>query len=273
MRLSGKVALVTGAASGIGRAIAELMAAEGAVVVVTDIDAAAGRTTVDTIEEVGNKAEFLQLDVADENSWQLTLQDVMSRHGQLDVMVNNAGVALGGPIADATIEDWRWVMSVNLDGTFPRHQICDPGHAPSRRRHRQYFVGHRNCRPSAVGRGFGQQGRGTASDQDRGPRVRRDEIQYPRQFGTSRVASIPTYLKGRAGGPIPVAAEIENWKHAKKSVETRPSVVSANRRKLPTRFSFWPRTRPASSPAPNWSSMAAILRRSNEDLDLVILRA
>lgn len=118
MKLSGKVVLVTGAASGIGRAIAELMAAEGAFVVVTDIDAAGGRTTVDTIEGVGNKAEFLQLDVADENSWQLTLQDVMSRHGQLDVMVNNAGVALGGPIADATIEDWRWVMSVNLDGTF-----------------------------------------------------------------------------------------------------------------------------------------------------------
>jgi NAD(P)-dependent dehydrogenase (short-subunit alcohol dehydrogenase family) len=117
-RLDGKVCLITGAGSGIGRAIAEAMAREGGIVGVSDVDLEAAKAVADEICATQGVAEGIELDVAREDDWQRAIATVVKVHGRLDVLVNNAGVALGGPIVDTTLEDWRWVMSVNLDGAF-----------------------------------------------------------------------------------------------------------------------------------------------------------
>jgi NAD(P)-dependent dehydrogenase (short-subunit alcohol dehydrogenase family) len=114
-RLIGKVCFITGAGGGIGRATALAMAREGARVVATDIDHAAAQ---DTAEAIGNGALALEHDVAEEAAWEESLKVAQRTFGGLDVLVNNAGVALGGPIADLKLEDWRWMMSINLDGLF-----------------------------------------------------------------------------------------------------------------------------------------------------------
>jgi len=114
-RLTDKTALITGAARGIGEAIARAFVAEGATVWATDIDEASGRTSAATIG-----ARFLALDVRDEARWAAVIAQV----GALDILVNNAGITgfQGGPVAHdpehATLEDWRAVHAVNLDGTF-----------------------------------------------------------------------------------------------------------------------------------------------------------
>jgi 3(or 17)beta-hydroxysteroid dehydrogenase len=127
-RVSGKSALVTGAASGIGRATARLLAHEGARVAVTDIDVERGRTVV---AEIGSSALFAELDVRDEARWSAVISEVVERFGGLDIMVNNAGVL--GPSSglaqqdpeSCSLSDWRSVHEVNLDGVFLgcRHAI------------------------------------------------------------------------------------------------------------------------------------------------------
>ena len=106
--LSGQVAIVTGGASGIGRAAAALLAREGARVVVADID-----------EGKDGPGRFVRHDVASEDSWQALLADVLAREGQLDIMVNNAGVG-GGPgnIETTTVENWQKVQAINSEGVF-----------------------------------------------------------------------------------------------------------------------------------------------------------
>ena len=114
-RLAGKTALITGAAQGIGEAIARAFVTEGATVWATDIDEAKGRTTAATIG-----ARFLGLDVRDEARW----AEVIDQVGSLDILVNNAGITgfQGGARPHdpehASLEDWRAVHAVNLDGTF-----------------------------------------------------------------------------------------------------------------------------------------------------------
>ena len=113
MRLAGKIALVTGAARGIGLAVAEAFAAEGAIVWLTDIDEAGGQA-----------ARFLPLDVREEAGWERVMATIAQAHGRLDVLVNNAGVTglEAGPRAHdpehASLADWRAVHAVNLDGVF-----------------------------------------------------------------------------------------------------------------------------------------------------------
>jgi len=118
MRLKEKIAMITGGASGIGRATALLMAREGAAVALTDIDEQTGAEAAAEIQAAGGRTLFVAHDVSLERSWQSAIESVVSRFGRLDVLVNNAGVAVGGPIADTSLDDWRWVMSVNLDGAF-----------------------------------------------------------------------------------------------------------------------------------------------------------
>lgn len=117
-RLRDRVAIVTGAAMGLGRAQAELMAREGAAVVVTDLDEDAGSEVVAGIEGAGGTAAFLKQDVAVEDGWERVMQETLTRFGRLDVLVNNAGVALSASVEDTTLEKWRWLMSINLDGVF-----------------------------------------------------------------------------------------------------------------------------------------------------------
>jgi NAD(P)-dependent dehydrogenase (short-subunit alcohol dehydrogenase family) len=117
-RVEGKVALVTGGASGIGRGCAERLAAEGAAVVVTDVQDPKGAEVVETIAKAGGRAEYLRHDVTDEQAWIDVIAKVKAAHGRLDVLVNNAGIGLGGSILEMTLADWRRQIAVNLDGVF-----------------------------------------------------------------------------------------------------------------------------------------------------------
>jgi len=117
-RISGKTALVTGASAGIGRAIAVLLAKEGAEVIVADIDEAAGSEVVEEINSGGGKAFFQMLDVTNETDWARASAAVIERCSRLDVLVNNAGVTERGNTEDITLSDWKAVIDVNLNGVF-----------------------------------------------------------------------------------------------------------------------------------------------------------
>ena len=112
-RLDGKVAIVTGAAKGLGEADARLFAAEGARIVMTDVDAENGSRIAN---EIG--ARFCEHDVRHEDQWVTLIADVMANEGRLDVLVNNAGVVEAGNIETTSEEDYRFVMAVSADGTF-----------------------------------------------------------------------------------------------------------------------------------------------------------
>ncbi|MFT8586997.1 glucose 1-dehydrogenase [Acetobacter papayae] len=117
-RVAGKVALVTGAANGIGRATALLLAREGARVFVTDLKEQDGAQVVHEIVQAGGQASFLRLDTADEGNWQTVLATVRAQAGRLDIAVNNAGIAYSGTVESTDLEHWRRVQSINLDGVF-----------------------------------------------------------------------------------------------------------------------------------------------------------
>ena len=125
-RVAGKVAIVTGGASGIGKACSLLLAAEGASVVVTDIQDEAGRAVVDEIETAGGTAQYLHHDVTSEGEWAAVVAGVVEGHSRLDVLVNNAGVGIGGGILDFSYEDWKRQQAINLDGVFLGTKACIP---------------------------------------------------------------------------------------------------------------------------------------------------
>ena len=114
-RVSGKVAIVTGAASGMGKADAHLLAREGAKVVVTDLNEVNGQAVADAI---GDNAIFLRLDVTDEDNWKSVIAATVEQFGGLHILVNNAGVIALGNIVDTELESWRMVNAVNSDGVF-----------------------------------------------------------------------------------------------------------------------------------------------------------
>jgi 3(or 17)beta-hydroxysteroid dehydrogenase len=114
-RLQGKVALVTGGASGLGRAIVERFLREDAHVVFTDINATAGQAFAD---ECGANALFLAHDVTDEAAWIDVLARAQAHFGALDILVNNAGILIGGNIENTSLENWRELMRVNADSCF-----------------------------------------------------------------------------------------------------------------------------------------------------------
>ena len=117
-RVAGKVALISGAATGIGESIATLLTAEGARVVVADIDEPRGAAVGATIREAGGEALFVSLDVTEEASWQTAVAAAESEFGRLDILVNNAGIAIIESVDKMSLEDWRAVMAVNVDGVF-----------------------------------------------------------------------------------------------------------------------------------------------------------
>ena len=117
-QLSGKVAIVTGGASGIGEACAETLAREGASVLITDIDDALGKGVVDRITKAGGKAVYLHHDVRDETAWPGVISEAEKRFGRLDIMVANAGIGVLAPIETMTLADWQKQQAINLDGVF-----------------------------------------------------------------------------------------------------------------------------------------------------------
>jgi NAD(P)-dependent dehydrogenase (short-subunit alcohol dehydrogenase family) len=116
---TGKIALVTGGGSGIGRASAVAFAAAGAIVVIGDISVSGGNETVRLIEEAGGTAEFCGVDVAEEASVIALMSGIVERHGRLDIAHNNAGVeAQTVPLAELDSAEWRRVIEINLNSVF-----------------------------------------------------------------------------------------------------------------------------------------------------------
>lgn len=117
--LDGAVAVVTGASSGIGRASAERFAAEGASVVVADVDEAGGTETVERIEDDGGEATFVEVDVSDPDSVQAMVDATVERYGSLDVAHNNAGILTDFvPVTEIEESDWDTLIDVNLKGVW-----------------------------------------------------------------------------------------------------------------------------------------------------------
>src|SRR5512136_2706007 len=123
----GKVALVTGAGSGMGRSTAYAFAARGAKLVIADIDAQGGEATVNRIRESGGEAIFVKTDVSKSEEVRALIQKTIETYGKLDYAYNNAGVnrGIGVPTADYKEEDWDFVQSINLKGVWlcMKHEI------------------------------------------------------------------------------------------------------------------------------------------------------
>ncbi len=117
-RVRDKIAIVTGGALGLGAASARMLAREGATVILTDIKDAEGEAAAKRINTDGNKAFYLHHDVGSERDWESVIDRTIDEFGRLDVLVNNAGVAASAVPEEQTLEQWRWLMSINLDGVF-----------------------------------------------------------------------------------------------------------------------------------------------------------
>ena len=118
VRLKDKVAIITGAASGIGKATAKLFAEHGAKVVVADIDKDGGSQTVTQIQNGGNEAIFVETDVTLKVNTEKMVAQTVETYGKLDILFNNAGIAMRLPVAELPEEDWHRCLDVNLTGVF-----------------------------------------------------------------------------------------------------------------------------------------------------------
>lgn len=118
MRLKNKIALITGSAQGLGAAIAERFAEEGATIFICDMNAEAGQATVEKIAGKGGKASFLPLNVTREADWVAVLAQVAARHDRLDILVNNAGINIRETIEDMKEENFDTMLAVNVKGPF-----------------------------------------------------------------------------------------------------------------------------------------------------------
>ncbi len=125
-RLTGKVALITGAAGGQGTAEAELFVREGAAVVLTDINAAAGEALARQIAGQGGEALFRHHDASDETAWREVVAAAVARFGKLHVLVNNAGTIARQGIVDTTVAAWNRTIGVNLTGAMLGMKHCAP---------------------------------------------------------------------------------------------------------------------------------------------------
>lgn len=117
-KMHNKVVIVTGGGLGMGRAHARVFAREGAQVVLTDINETAGQATVDEINRSGGQATFFRHDVASAKDWQQVVAQCIARFGKVDVLVNNAGIALFKALDETTDEEWDHVLNINAKGVF-----------------------------------------------------------------------------------------------------------------------------------------------------------
>ena len=125
-RLAGRVAIVTGGASGIGKATAQRLATEGATVVVTDINDAAGSAVVDELRSTGAAAAFMHHDVAKADDWKRVIDDTVAAYSGLDILVNNAGMGDLLDIDEATLEDWDRTIAIDQTSIFLGMKLASP---------------------------------------------------------------------------------------------------------------------------------------------------
>lgn len=124
MSVNGKICIVTGAASGIGKVIAEAFSKQGGKVVVADLNQKAAQTAADEINAGGGHALAIELDVTAEKQVDKAVADIAARFGTVDVLVSNAGVQIVHPIEDFPLPDWKKIMAVHLDGAFLTTRAC-----------------------------------------------------------------------------------------------------------------------------------------------------
>ena len=117
-RVQNKVAIITGAASGVGKADAELLAREGAHVVLTDLNESEGLKAAEAIKAKGGSALFLKHDIADEESWKAVIAKTEETFGGLDILVNNAAILIYGNIENTDLATWQKIQKINSDGYF-----------------------------------------------------------------------------------------------------------------------------------------------------------
>lgn len=125
-RLDGRVALVTGAASGIGKATSQRLASEGAAVVVTDLQDAAGEAVASGMRDDGGRAIFVHHDVSEEAGWEAALQATKEEFGRLDVLVNNAGIGDTAPIEETDLDEYERTIAVDQTGVFLGMKLAAP---------------------------------------------------------------------------------------------------------------------------------------------------
>ena len=118
MRIKDKVALVTGGGSGIGAATCLSLAEEGAIVIVSDVILTSAEIVAEKIVSAGGQSLAIHQDVTDESRWKQVIKRIIDDFGRLDVLVNNAGIALIGTAEDTSLEDWRVTQQVNLESVF-----------------------------------------------------------------------------------------------------------------------------------------------------------
>ena len=123
-RFSEKVAIITGAASGIGKEIAVRFAAEGGVPVIADLNFDAADATAREIKAQGKDALAVAMNVADETAVERGVADTMARYGRIDVLVSNAGIQIVKPIVDFPLADWKRLLAIHLDGAFLTTKAC-----------------------------------------------------------------------------------------------------------------------------------------------------
>ncbi|MBY7143179.1 glucose 1-dehydrogenase [Virgibacillus sp. NKC19-3] len=118
MRVEDKVAIVTGASAGIGKSIAIMLAKEGAKVILTDIKETEGKQVVDMIKGQNGEATFIHQDVSKDDEWKKVTKIAEETYGKVDILVNNAGVYMAKSVGDTTLDDWDFLMDINVKGTF-----------------------------------------------------------------------------------------------------------------------------------------------------------
>src|SRR5262245_10755238 len=124
MRLNDKIAIVTGAASGIGKDIAETYAREGAKVAIADLKIEAANAAADAIKKAGGTAMGVAMDVTNEQQVDNGVAAVVSAWGSVDVLVSNAGIQIISPVVDLSLGDWRKMLAIHLDGAFLTTRSC-----------------------------------------------------------------------------------------------------------------------------------------------------
>jgi 3-hydroxybutyrate dehydrogenase len=124
MQLKGKVALVTGAASGIGKRIAEVYAKEGAAVAIADLNLEGANATAKELVDAGGKAMGVKMDVTHEGEVDSGVADVVKKFGKVDILISNAGIQIVKPVQEFSLDEWKKMLAIHLDGAFLTTRAC-----------------------------------------------------------------------------------------------------------------------------------------------------